>query len=385
MNGRKDFLTAFFRSLDAKKIRWCVLRNYEGLMDDSAATDLDLLVEEKDVAIFNEVLQSAARESGQRFVHYARYVNHSCVFWSEQSRFTRIDFDMEIRWRLFPTLTADEILKERQKREEFYVPHPKHEAVVVFVQAIWMGKLDQRYREQLARLYVACGDKEELRNTCRQAFSNIAGELMDFHADVLRQEFTAAFCGRLKRSIITKTLTRPTEWPFFAKYALADAKRFWQRLKQPPGLSLLCVSSNAQEIDLEGVIREMKFLFPAQKSQVHRMDFSKSTEPRIRRGLGLALKRLRTLFKGGLFVESYRLSEGVDFKKILRANPPRFYASRCFIFIEDSKGRACLEHVGSGLRRESVEGQRGAASLCALLVDLISVVLERENAGKLWW
>jgi hypothetical protein len=383
MNGRKDFLTAFFRSLDAKEIRWCVLRNYEGLLDEGATADVDLLVDETDLSAFNDCLQSAAAETGQRFVHHARYVNHSRVFWNEESRFTRIDFDTEIRWRLFPMLTARVILDARQKRQEFHVPHPRHEATVLFVQALWMGKLDQRYREQLARLYVVCGDKEELRKIYREAFGGAGDELTEFHADISRREFTASFCGRLKRSIVKKTLVRPAEWREFMAYALGDMRRLWERLRQPVGISLLFASSIAQEKDLEVFMQQIEFLFPAQKCCVYRIGFE-GGETRVRGKIGRELARLRVLFKGGLFVEFYRLGGDADLPKVLRAHSRRLYASRCFICTEDSKGRACLEHVGTGLR--SGGGQDEAADkpdLSTLLINFISTVLEREKRREI--
>lgn len=380
MNTRTDFLKALFRSLEANGISYCVLRNYDGMFEPEATADLDLLVGKEHLGKFGECLQSAANESGLRFVHHARYVNHSCVFWSAQSNFIRIDFDTEIRWRLFPILSAQSILQSRQKRDGFFIPHPRHESVVLFSQALWTGKLDERYRLQLARLYEACGDKDELGRGCRAAFGSAGDTLADFQAHVMEREFTPAFCSALKRSVVCKAIIHPAGWLHFAGNALSDARRLWQRLRQPAGISLLYATSGRAEKNLEIFMREIEFLFPAQKCFVHAVDFSSGSGKRAGWGMRQELQRLHALFKGGLSVEVYRLGKDADVSTVTNACSHRLYSSRCFICTEDSSGRASLTHVGSGFRTGGDNmGAGSKADFSALLIGFISTVLEKEN------
>ena len=153
---------------------------------------------------FKTVLRAAAAAAGLRFVHRARYVNYSYVFWDAEGGFIRIDFETELRWRIFPMLSAAAILEARQKHDGFFIPHPRHESVVLFGQAVWRNTLSERYRRQLARLYDRCGDAPELRRTFRDAFGGIGGLLAELHSRILEVDFNPALCSRLRRSLIKK-------------------------------------------------------------------------------------------------------------------------------------------------------------------------------------
>ncbi|HWF19690.1 MAG TPA: hypothetical protein VG754_10500 [Verrucomicrobiae bacterium] len=379
MNTRKDFLQMLFRSLDANGISYCVLRNYEGLLEEGVTADIDLLVERRDLDRFSETLRTAASESGHRFVHHARYVNHSCVFWSPQSNFTRVDFDTEIRWRLFPILSARAILEARQRCGEFYIPHPRHESVVLFAQALWMEKLDERYRVQLARLYDVC-ENELLTRTYRKAFGSAGNVLEEFHAQVLKREFTKSFCSSLKRSLIFKTFAHPsTGWPDFAGNVIDDGFRLWERLRRPAGISLLYVTSVGSKKNLDALMHRVEFLFPAQKCFQHAVDLTQGRKP-VRWGMSLELRRLRALFKGGLCVQFYQLAQGADISAVTKAASHRLYTARCFICTEDSNGRACLTHVGTGFQAGTADVEKSMKTdFSALLIGFISTVLEKEN------
>lgn len=377
MNTRAHFLKALFRSLEAGGIAYCVLRNHEGLFQSATTADVDLLIEENDLAKFSENLQSAASKSGLRFVHHARYVNHSCVFWSSQSNFIRIDFDTEIRWRLFPILSARTILDARQKQDGVYIPHPRHESVVLFSQAMWTGCLEQRYCRRLAQLHDFC-DKGDLRRTYREAFGNQGDSLAELHAHVIDREFTKALCSALKRSVIRKTIAHSRSWLSFARNFVGDVRRFWQRLRRPAGISLLYVTSLHTEKNLDAFMSQIEFLFPAQKCFVYTVDLSEGGGERTGWGMRLEIRRLRSLFKGGLCVQFYRLAKDADALRVTRAGLHRLYSSRCFICSEDSTGRTCLTHVGSGFRSCDSETSMNT-DLCALLIAFISTVLEKEN------
>jgi hypothetical protein len=308
-------------------------------------------------------------------VHRARYVNHSWVFWSGQGDFLRVDFETELRWRIFPVLPARTILESRQRRGNFFVPHPAHESAVLFAQAVWVGELSGRYRSKLARLYEACADKDELRGIYREAFGGAGRELAEFHAQVLERPFDAAFCARLKRSLAWKWIARPGEWVQLAANALDDAGRGWQRLRQPPGISLLYVSTVGHDERLNGTLRRMEFLFPAQKCVV-----LKSPDWRQRPGLKTAWKRLKTLFKGGMFVEFSRSAADAELPEAMTADEVGLYVARRFVCAEDSRGRCRLSHPHSGCQAATREGsEAGETEFTALLIGFIATVLEREQ------
>lgn len=381
-HSRQNFLTELLHSLEAKALPYCILRNYDNIFADET-TDVDLIVEKKDMARFTEILHAAAAATGQRFVHRARYVNHSHVFWNPQSDFIRIDFETEVRWRVFPVLSAREVIPARRKQGNFYVPHPRHESVILFLQAVWRNALSARYRSQLARLYDACEDKEELRRTYVKAFGTAGGALAEFHAQITKCEFDARLCAKLKRSILLKALTRPAALLELAGHTGDDISRLWERLRQPAGISLLAASSAGQDQNFSDLVRRLEFLFPTQKCFIQTIDLSRMESVKPGWELGLKLRRLRTLFKGGLFVRFYRVARDTDLGKIVRTHPQFLYSSRAFLCIEDSGRQACFAHVSTGFMTDSTaDGPEEKRDFSALLIEFISTVLEKQFAAR---
>jgi hypothetical protein len=379
MNSRENFLTGLFRLLEANEVPYCVLRNYENIFTDDSS-DIDLILEKRHLAGFTESLHAAAAAADHRFVHGARYTNFSQVFWNTQSEFVRIDFESEIRWRIFPILSARCILEFKQRCDCFFVPHPRHESVILFVQAIWRGSLSERYYQQLIRLYAACVDKEELRRTYREAFGSIGDNLAEFHSRISKVEFDTVFCSRLKRSLIGKASTRPASLGALIGNVYDDSHRLWERLRKPAGISLLFASSAAAGKNFDDLMRKIEFLFPAQKCFIQTIDLTNVTIIAKKWDLGLKLRRLRTLFKGGLFVRHYQLARDTDLGKIIKTHPRHLYPSRAFLCMEDSRQRACLAHGGTGFMTDSAANESdGKNDSSTFLIQFISSVLEKEK------
>jgi hypothetical protein len=379
MNARANFLNGLFQLLEAQGIEYCVLRNYGDLYAESETADIDLMVRRKDVSRFDELLKTAATETGLRLAHRTRYVNHSRTFWAAPRQFTRIDFDTESRWRLCPVLSAGTILKAAQKYENFHVPSPQHESVVLFAQAIWQGKLSPRYRDRLAQLYARCADKAELRQTYRKAFGRAGEDLIEFQEGVSGQEFDRTLCSRLKRSLILKTILHAAAWPDFIWNVVTDLQRLWQRFWRPTGISLLCVSSTRDGNNPDAMANGIRFLFSSQGCFQHTFDLSAGADPAHSRNSKFGFQRLRALFKGGLFVLSYRLASDADIPNILRRRR-RLYASREFIYTEDSQHRRQLIHAGSGCAAiADGDGTEERKDPVAWLLGFLCAVLEQKK------
>ena len=280
----------------------------------------------------------------------------------------------------FPSCPPDVSWNSNNGVIVFLTPHPRHESVILFVQAIWRGSLSERYCQQLIRLYAACVDKEELRRTYREAFGSIGDNLAEFHSRISKVEFDTVFCSRLKRSLIGKAFIHPASLGALTGNAYEDSCRLWERIRKPAGISLLFASSAAAGKNFDDLMRKIEFLFPAQKCFVQTIDLT--TVPFIARrwGVGLKLWRLRTLFKGGLFVRHYRLTRDTDLGKIIKTHPRHLYPSRAFLCMEDSRQRVCLAHGGTGFMADSATNESdGKNDSSTFLIEFISAVLEKER------
>lgn len=151
MNSREEFLVAVFRALDQRGIEYCVARNADTVFVDGPS-DVDFLARPADIAAVREVCEDAASTSGFALVQAARFVNHSWIFAHERGVLVRIDVDTEIRWRSCHVLSADEVLRARQRCELFYIPSPKHEAAILRAQIAWRGSAPERYTRRLGAL-----------------------------------------------------------------------------------------------------------------------------------------------------------------------------------------------------------------------------------------
>src|SRR5262249_1598162 len=112
--ARKAFLSALFKSLELNGVPYCVLRNYEAIYEDTGS-DIDLAVEPEDIKRLTQSLEEAGRASGFSFVQRAWYINYSFVYRHETAGFLRIDFETEVRWRIFPVLTAKSVIGLRRR------------------------------------------------------------------------------------------------------------------------------------------------------------------------------------------------------------------------------------------------------------------------------
>lgn len=257
MNSRRIFLEQLFRAFAAAGLPWCVLRNQHALFEESDS-DVDLLTTPVALPAALEQCQVVAQRCGFVLVQHARFINHTLVFWDRQQQFLRIDFDTEQRWKRYPVLTAETILAARQPQNDYYIPHPAHEAMILLTQALWRGRLTERYAnriEELGRMLQTNPTAAmEWARISRIAPSQLVRPAPDSLLSALRREVRAA-CWR-----------QPSRVLLSLKYWTSDLGRLWVRLRKPPGLSLRAAGIAAEEA--EALLHQLRILFPRNKSRI---------------------------------------------------------------------------------------------------------------------
>lgn len=376
---RQNFLTTFFAALEANGVRYCVMRNYDNLYADTS-TDVDVLLSPYSRARFERCLRDAAAQTGFHFVQAARFVNYSRVFWHPRGGFIRIDFETEVRWRLFTVLDARAVLDRRRRHEEFFIPHPEDESAILYVAAIWRGQLSERYRQQLVALQRACPDATGLRRTLERAFGEAGRALAEFQAQGAVGPFDLKLVKRLRRHLLFLSHWHGWQLRALVRNTLSDFIRLEQRLHRPAGISLLFVSAQNGLRSFDALMQRMNFLFPTQKCITQSFDLTALGLTAARWSLRLRCRRLWTLFKGGLFVRAYRLANDADLPRVLRTHARYFYPSRTFVCGEDSTGRFYFAHVGTGFMTTSAPGPvDGDQDFGRRFIEFISNILERGS------
>lgn len=256
MSSRREFLLQCFGRFEDRAIPYCVLRNFDDVLE-GAGSDVDLLTSTEDVTKVLQACEDAAQECGYRRVQKARFVNHTLIYWDGGSNLIRIDIDTEVRWHFWPVLTSEEILAQRCKAASFYIPSPFHEAGVLQTQMVWMGRATERYTQRLAEL-----------------------------------GFPPEEVAAIRQRIRHQTLFRPRKWLDVLTYLARDLQRTSERLLRPPGATLEIFSE--QSIDLEPLLSALSTIFPKARSRV--LSAGQSTfATAFRGGLAIRIQDTRSL------------------------------------------------------------------------------------------
>ena len=291
--GRAEFLRVLIQKLDASGVAWCCLRNHQEIFEDTRS-DVDLMVLPADIPLFETFLEEACRETGTRLAQEASYLNFSRTYLTPAGEWVRIDYESEVRWRIFPVLQARAILLRRIRLDGLWTASPADEAVVLWIASLFRGFLSDRYRTRLLQL------DEKMKSsfpsalaTYREAFGRWGIRLLQQQSDWLKAEDLRLFWSDFKLALILRVIPRPALGLQFVSYLLYDFKRAIRRAHHPRGFFLSVESSPWDEVDSVELLWRLDRIFPVAKSLFLPSDartFSWREKLRIS----------RTLFKGGL-------------------------------------------------------------------------------------
>ena len=169
-----DFLLELFDALNSKKIIYVVLRNYESLPYD-VGNDLDILISKhsyKDVyKVAKEIADSKNLEINKKHI---RNTYNGIYFKSNNcSDFNlKIDFYTSLVKGWLKYSDSEIILRNRKKREFFYVPSPTHELqAIVYKEAFAYNSVRDKYSKQIKSLSVNLCEKEFF-DVCKKLISH---------------------------------------------------------------------------------------------------------------------------------------------------------------------------------------------------------------------
>jgi thymidylate kinase len=104
-----QFLRRFFADLNQHEIRWCVLRNYDGLPEHNGSDDIDILV---DRTQFPLVLRLLASIPQILITDFVRHLHETSVFVGGlEEQGVHLDFTFEFGWKGQIYLEAHDVLR----------------------------------------------------------------------------------------------------------------------------------------------------------------------------------------------------------------------------------------------------------------------------------
>jgi thymidylate kinase len=370
-----------FRRLEEQNLRFCVLRNFQNLFDD-LDTDVDLLVEKRDLARARDCLVAASTATNHQIILLNRFVNFSYVLWNGADQLVRIDLQTEERWRIFEVLSAGEILTARRREGPFYVPHANHRYVILLTQSVWKNHLQDRYRDRLIGLATGSPDVAALQAQLVRAFGPMGPRMLDVTYLVNAE----AWLGKLRRAIIRKTLLTPGRALKSFGHLLTDSRRLLARLLRPPGVILKIFAPSDMLERTHVALQAFEFLYAMKVTSTQAVSDTRGT-----RGMSWAIRwrnmreSRRCLIRCGMHLQIYPVPSDVELAALIAQNSGRgrWHPDRTFICVVDESGRGQLAHVGSGLMiRLNPSEIHTDEEFTPRLVRFACLMLDHTRAGK---
>jgi hypothetical protein len=264
------FARELFDGFNSSGLRWCVLRNYEGLPFRNVGHDIDINVDGGWSPQVEDIIANVCRNT-KTIVQRINYIqHHPCrgyVFTKTSHDDTPWYLQVDIHggedlWGM-PIIRQHELLNHRQKYNDcIWIPHPVHEAMIKWLVTILSGGiLKQKYESQILAAF------NEESSLFRAFLIDIMGGRVANHVvDLLRlgkiQETKV-----LRKKIIQRLfLRRIFECPTHVLAGFAKSLHYiLTRRLFPPGIWAVLIfdDESRSKIDTEGIMSLIQKAFLA--------------------------------------------------------------------------------------------------------------------------
>lgn len=179
MEETSNLIINIFNTLKKNNINYCVLRNYESL-PEHVGHDIDILLNEKDLEIFNESINTVA-ESNRWEVVYTRnkYMFYTIMFYKidlSSVNTLKLDVWTELSWRGAPYIDSEFVLDNTVEYKNFYIPRSGCEAAITSLKELTGGgNIPKKYYEKIKKL--ALVDKQGFLKSTVPIFGQYANKL----------------------------------------------------------------------------------------------------------------------------------------------------------------------------------------------------------------
>ena len=130
-------IAELFREFDEQSMRYCVLRNFDGL-PERAGGDIDILARAEDFPLVESILSSLMidftlawrreRDGHVQFMVVSRAEVRQAVLERRPAEGVALDFQFRLQWMGMPYMDAEDVLSSRERHGGFYVAAPEHRA-----------------------------------------------------------------------------------------------------------------------------------------------------------------------------------------------------------------------------------------------------------------
>jgi thymidylate kinase len=249
---------AFAERLDRAGIRYCVLHGWQTL-PDSLPSDLDLIVERRDLAKFESLLHEEPDWQPVQVIQYEHSGYYFVLAHRRHGGHVLIDAAFDYRRNGRILFTADELLAGRTRWGAFWVAAPRVEFIYLLTKKILKGNIPEAQKGRLRELAAVLGD------AAQSAVQRLLGpEWEDDLLCWLKQGDWANFAAKLPE--LKHAVTRQSARRFRfngLRYRLAELARGWRRVRYPTGFMVVVLGPDgAGKSTLnEGLSRDLSGVF----------------------------------------------------------------------------------------------------------------------------
>jgi len=138
MNVKRDIVRAILEDFNKSGLDYCVLRNYEFLIDESKDVegDIDILISSEDFNKIDGVMRSHGFFAG-RYNNLTKHLGYFRLTLTNKGKNLAIDFHLDgLSFNGVTYLHSNNILSRRKKIDFFYVPSDEDYFIELLIHSI---------------------------------------------------------------------------------------------------------------------------------------------------------------------------------------------------------------------------------------------------------
>lgn len=232
--NRQEIFKHIYEGFDQKNIDYVILHSYQQL-PKQFNSDIDTAIRVDNVIDAVELLSSTLRGTGWYVVQYWRHENYAadCVITNDQE-FLQVDFCTHYERNGRVILNIDELLQNRRKYNNFYVPCPVMEFTYIFVKKILKKEFSEASKIQLQQLLKEIQSEEgDIKCILKRYFSE--EDISSILQQIENDEYEMIKLDTLRIQLLKSTFSVGT----CLHYQWFDFKRKISRIIHPTGLFIV--------------------------------------------------------------------------------------------------------------------------------------------------
>jgi len=151
-----DIFIRLIDQLNNEKLRYFILRNFEGLPNKNSSKDIDIIIEPGSYNKAFKILYTILKEKNISFYNVVKYERVHCCFGIDPDENFSIHIDLIEGYlsKGFEVFAFDELYKNTLKYNEFIVLNNTYDAIMLlYYKVIGSKQLKEKYKERISTIY----------------------------------------------------------------------------------------------------------------------------------------------------------------------------------------------------------------------------------------